>query len=78
MGADKIAALSPASGANAPLDETLCGLLLEGLGALADAGGVEKACRLAGRAYVALRHESPQQARRFDVLLHRLSRRLDW
>lgn len=68
---------APMPGAEPPL-EALSGLLLESLAALAEADGAEAACRLAGRAYVALRHASPQEARRFDVLLHRLSRRLNW
>ncbi|WP_198958954.1 hypothetical protein [Candidimonas nitroreducens] len=72
-----IPAAAPESGAE-PTLEALSGLLLESLAALAEADGAEAACRLAGRAYVALRHESPQQARRFDVLLHRLTRRLSW
>lgn len=71
-----VPASMPVSSAEPPL-EALCGLLLECLAGLAEADA-EAACRLAGRAYVALRHENPQQARRFDVLLHRLSRRLSW
>lgn len=56
----------------------VCDLLLESLRALADAGEVEAACRLAGRACVALGHSQPRLARRFDVLLHRLTRGLTW
>lgn len=55
-----------------------CDLLLESLKRLAAGGDVEAACRLAGRACVRLRHAHPDQARRFDVLLHRLSPKLDW
>ena len=53
-------------------------ILLESLTALASAGQAESACRLAGRACVALRSSEPALARRFDVLLHRLTPRLDW
>lgn len=63
----------------APLDETrIPEILLESLTALAAAGEVEKACRLAGQACVALRHANPTAARRFDVLLHRLTPKLNW
>ncbi len=53
-------------------------ILLESLTALADSGEVERACRLAGRACTALRISDPAVARRFDVLLHRLTPRLKW
>jgi hypothetical protein len=53
-------------------------ILLASLSALAAAGEVEKACRLAGEACVALRGTEPAAARRFDVLLHRLTPRLSW
>jgi hypothetical protein len=53
-------------------------ILLASLTALAAAGEVEKACRLAGEACVALRRTDPAAARRFDVLLHRLTPALDW
>lgn len=56
----------------------LSGLLLEGITALAGAGEVEAACRLAGQACVALRAADPGAARRFDVLLHRLTPKLTW
>lgn len=55
-----------------------CDLLLESLKQMADGGDVEAACRLAGRACVRLRHGHPAQARRFDVLLHRLTPKLGW
>ncbi|WP_150288181.1 hypothetical protein [Rhabdaerophilum calidifontis] len=58
--------------------ERLAGILLSSLVALAEAGRVEEACRHAGAACVALRRSDPRAARRFDVLLHRLSPRLDW
>lgn len=50
-------------------------LLLESLQKLADAGEADAACRIAGKACVILR-ASPQDERRFNVLLHRLVRRL--
>lgn len=53
-------------------------ILLDSLTALAAAGEVEEACRLAGRAYVALRRTDEAAARRFDVLLHRLTPKLMW
>lgn len=56
----------------------LAGILLDSLDELAKAGRVEDACKLAGRAYVALRHLEPQAARRFDVFLHRQIRHLHW
>ncbi len=56
----------------------LAPLVLESLVALAEAGEVDRACRLAGRACVLLRDDDPQAARRFDVFLHRMTRRLAW
>jgi hypothetical protein len=53
-------------------------VLLASLTALAAAGEVEQACRLAGQACVMLRISDPAASRRFDVLLHRLTRQLDW
>ena len=53
-------------------------ILLESIAALAACGNVDQACRLAGRAYAALRRSDPWTARRFDVLLHRLTRLTDW
>jgi hypothetical protein len=53
-------------------------ILLASIMALATAGEVEEACRLAGRACVALRGTDPATARRFDALLHRLTRKLTW
>jgi hypothetical protein len=63
-----------ASAASARLPD----ILLAGLTALADAGDVESACRLAGKACQALRASDPAAARRFDVLLHRLAPKLTW
>jgi hypothetical protein len=53
-------------------------ILLASITALAAAGEVENACRLAGQACVALRSTDPAAARRFDVLLHRLTPKLTW
>lgn len=53
-------------------------ILLASITALAAAGEVEKACRLAGQACVALRGTDPVAARRFDALLHRLTPTLTW
>ena len=59
------------------LDNPLAEILLESMAALAACGKAEQACRLAGRAYVALRLTDPAMARRFDVLLHRMARLAD-
>ncbi len=56
----------------------LAEILLASITALAGAGDVEAACRFAGQACVALRRADPRIARRFDVLLHRLSPKLNW
>jgi hypothetical protein len=53
-------------------------ILLASITALAGAGEVEEACRLAGQACVALRGTDPMTSRRFDALLHRLTPRLEW
>jgi len=53
-------------------------ILLASITALAGAGEVEAACRLAGQACVALRCSEPDAARRFDALLHRLTPMLAW
>lgn len=56
----------------------LSNILLDSIGHLAKAGEVEVACRLAGRASVALRGADPAASRRFDALLHRLTPTLTW
>ena len=56
----------------------LAEILLATIAALVSAGEVEAACRFAGRACVALRRSDPTSARRFDVLLHRLTPKLEW
>ncbi len=62
---------------SAPVNQ-LCEILLTSITALATAGEVEQACRLAGQACVTLRHADPAAARRFDGLLHRLTPKLAW
>ena len=61
-----------------PPVKDLAELLLTSLSGLAAAGEVETACRLAGKACVTLRHCDQATARRFDVLLHRLTPKLTW
>ncbi|WP_454621106.1 hypothetical protein [Bradyrhizobium cenepequi] len=51
-------------------------LLLDALQKLADAGEVDAACRIAGKACVILRRTAPKEERRFNALLHRLVRKL--
>lgn len=58
--------------------DALAGLLLETVRKLADAGRVEEACRIAGRACAILRPLSPVGEHRFNALLHRLTPKLDW
>jgi hypothetical protein len=53
----------------------LADVLIAGLEALADAGQVDAACRLAGRACALLRGADPKQWQKFNALLHRLTRR---
>lgn len=60
------------------LTARLSEILLASITALAGAGEVERACRLAGQACVALRNTDPAHARRFDALLHRLTPALKW
>ncbi|TAL82459.1 MAG: hypothetical protein EPN74_17025 [Rhodanobacter sp.] len=62
--------------ASKPAPESLIGILLASLEALAVAGQVDAACRLAGRACVALRHSDPQGEHRFNALLHRMAPRV--
>jgi hypothetical protein len=66
------------AGPVAPALPLLPEILLESLVALADAGEIERACRLAGRACSALRKSDPRTARRFDVFLHRTTPGLAW
>jgi hypothetical protein len=53
-------------------------ILLASITALAAAGEIETACRLAGEARAALRGADPDAARRFDAFLHRLTPELTW
>lgn len=53
-------------------------LLLASLEALAAAGEVEQACRLAGRACALHRTRDAAAWNRFNVLLHRLSRQAEY
>ncbi len=70
----------PANSSTSPPDTTdsLSGVLLASLYALAEVGETEAACRFAGRACAILRRSSPTSARRFNALLHRLAPRLTW
>jgi hypothetical protein len=54
----------------------LADVLVEALDALATAGEPRDASRLAGRACAALRLDAPQDWRKFNALLHRLSRQI--
>jgi hypothetical protein len=69
---DSIAAGAPAGPAGA--DRRLTGLLLSSLEALAKTGEVDAACRLAGQACAFLRRDDPGGWRKFNALLHRLSK----
>lgn len=60
------------------LTKRLSEILLASITALAGAGEVEAACRLAGQACVVLRCSEPGAAGRFDALLHRLTPTLTW
>ena len=53
-------------------DARLPEILLTSLTALAAAGEVEQACRLAGQACAELRHTDPAAWHRFNVFLHRM------
>lgn len=52
-------------------------VLIDALRALGGAGEAEAACRLAGRAYSALRQEHPGHAQRINALMHGLVRMPD-
>ncbi len=60
-----------------PPQEQVIVLLLDALQKLADAGQVDVACRIAGKACVVLRQSDAKNERRFNALLHRLTRRLE-
>lgn len=55
--------------------ESLDDILLASLAALAAAGEVEEACRLAGRACALYRNRDVPAWNRFNGLLHRLARK---
>jgi hypothetical protein len=57
---------------------SLAAILLGSLEALATAGQAETACRHAGKACAVLRGADPAQWRKFNALLHRLSRHVHW
>lgn len=78
MGAQCASRAGRLAAAQSPQVQRLAELLLASLSSLAAAGEVETACRLAGKACVDLRHSDPALARRFDVLLHRLTPKLTW
>jgi hypothetical protein len=56
----------------------LAAVLLASLEALALAGQADAACRHAGKACAVLRGTDPVQWRKFNALLHRLSRHAHW
>jgi len=58
-------------------NEQVIVLLLDALQKLADAGEVDAACRIAGKACAVLRQSDAKSERRFNALLHRLTRRLE-
>jgi hypothetical protein len=55
---------------------TLDALLLESLTALAAAGQDDAACRLAGRACALYRQSDMMAWNKFNILLHRLSKKM--
>lgn len=59
------------------VQEQVIVLLLDAVQKLADAGDVDAASRIAGRACVVLRSSDARNERRFNALLHRLTRRLE-
>ncbi len=67
---------SPLTPVTTPHDQVI-ELLLEALQKLADAGEVDAACRIAGKASAVLRRSDPKSERRFNALLHRLTRKLE-
>lgn len=57
-----------------PIPPPLVDILLASLTALAMAGRIETACRLAGQACAALRGNSPAAWQAFNAFLHRFAR----
>lgn len=68
------AGTAPPEAAHAGAD-SLDDLLLAGLSALAAAGRVDEACRLAGRACALHRQRDVAAWSRYNVLLHRLAKK---
>lgn len=68
----------PAAETRPPVRATLTDVLLASLEALAAAGHADEACRLAGQACAALRQSDIAGWKRFNALLHRLSRHVSW
>ena len=64
--------IAPSSGDH--LVSGLADLLVTSLETLAKAGQADAACRQAGKVCAALRVSNPAQWRKFNALLHRLSR----
>jgi hypothetical protein len=56
----------------------LAHILLASLEAMARLGQADAACREAGRACAVLRGANPAQWRKFNALLHRLSKHVHW
>lgn len=56
----------------------LADILVASLETLARLGEADAACREAGRACAVLRGANPAQWRKFNALLHRLSRHVHW
>ena len=76
VGSDRIEAEEPGAASSSgdhPVS-VLTDLLVTSLEALAKAGQADAACRQAGKACAALRASNPAQWRKFNALLHRLSR----
>lgn len=71
---DEGATQTQAAVASAGSLDALVVVLSDSLRTLAATGRSDAANRLAGRAYVALRHEHPTQAQRINVLMHVLAR----
>ena len=70
--------MDDAGSPRSPASTRLAEILAASLEALAAAGQVDEACRLAGQACAAARGSDPQVWRRLNVLLHRLTKNLSW
>ncbi|TQF34759.1 hypothetical protein UNPA324_32665 [Bradyrhizobium sp. UNPA324] len=71
-----VSGATPAQAKSVKEQQEVALLLLDALQKLADAGEVDAACRIAGKACVVLRRSAPGGERRFNALLHRLTRSL--